>query len=315
MPPLQTVLCAFDASGPSRSALVEAADLAERAHAALHLLHVNPLFRARLAHAPGEDPDGAFLARAHAIVDDVLGADDAFEVLAPVVHETHGETPADGILRYAAEIGADLIVVGTHGRHGLERLLQGSVAAETLRRSAVPVLVVPERAERLAPGPAAPVLVGVDFSDHSGPALAFARRLAEAHAAPLAVAHVRDVPPDTVFGARANHPRLSPRTGLASREEAHAALGALLASAGVDGAVERHVVPGRPAAELVGLARRVRAGLLAVGTHGRHGWDRVRLGSVAEEVARESPCPVLVVPSPPARPATGGTGAATEGAP
>ena len=314
MSPIHTVLCALDFSGASRSALREAADLAERSHASLHLLHVNPLFRARLAYTAGSEHEGGFSDRVHAFVDDVLGAADAFEVLGPVVHESRGQTPADGVLHYADSVGADLIVMGTHGRHGLEHILLGSVAAETLRRSTVPVLVVPERAERTEPGPHSPVLVGVDFSDHSGPSLASAQSLAGAYMAPLAVAHVRDVPPDTVFGTPENHPRpLSPSRGLVSREAAHEALDALLGTAGVAGRpIEQHVVPGRPAHELAGLARRTRAGLLVVGTHGRRGWDRLRLGSVAEEVVREAPCPVLVVPTPTAR--TVGEGVATEAA-
>ena len=297
---LQTVLCAFDFSDASRQALVDAADLAERSHAALHLLHVNPLFRARLAHA-GPDPDGGFRQQARTFVDDVLGADHAFEVLAPVVHESHGETPAGGIRRYADAIEADVVVMGTHGRRGLEQLFIGSVAAETLRQSGVPVLVVPERAERTAPGPDAPVLVGVDFSDHTAPALDLARSFGEAYGAPIALAHVRDVPPDTVLSAPYRpHPTPEPYR---SWEAAHEALEALLTDAErADEAVGRFAPHGQPAPGLVEIATRETAGLVVVGTHGRTGWDRVRLGSVAEAVVRDAPCPVLVVPTPSAPP-------------
>ena len=51
--------------------------------------------------------------------------------------------PAEAIPDTAAEIGADLVVVGTHGRRGVERLVAGSVAIGVLRRAAVPVAVVP----------------------------------------------------------------------------------------------------------------------------------------------------------------------------
>ena len=50
--------------------------------------------------------------------------------------------PADEIVRYSREAGADLIVMGTHGRTGLERLLLGSVAEKVLRDAACSVLVV-----------------------------------------------------------------------------------------------------------------------------------------------------------------------------
>ena len=51
-------------------------------------------------------------------------------------------TPADALLEVAAERGADLIAIGTHGRRGLRRLLVGSVAESVVRRSPVPVVVV-----------------------------------------------------------------------------------------------------------------------------------------------------------------------------
>ena len=293
----QTVVCAFDFEPGSGRALVRAADLAERAHAALHLLHVQPLYRARLAHAPDAAADAAVQDRVRSYVNRALGADDAFDVLAPVVHFSYGEAAPEGILRYAAAVGADLVVLGTHGRTGLGHLLLGSVAAETLRQSSVPVLVVPDRAARTAPGPGAPVLVGADCSDHTAAALVHAGHFADTFAAPLAVAHVRDAPADTLLDPDARSP-LSPPTGLASRGEAHAALRDAVTAAGLPGEVEEYVVPGRPADELVALAHRTNAGLLVVGTHGRRGWDRLRLGSVAEGVARRAECPVLVVPTP-----------------
>ena len=52
----------------------------------------------------------------------------------------------EGILHTAKEVGADLIVMGSHGRHGLEKLLLGSVAQRVLGRSPVPVLVVRDQA-------------------------------------------------------------------------------------------------------------------------------------------------------------------------
>ena len=51
-----------------------------------------------------------------------------------------GESPALGICQYAQEVGADLIVIGTHGRTGLKHLLIGSVAERVVRHSVVPVL-------------------------------------------------------------------------------------------------------------------------------------------------------------------------------
>ena len=51
--------------------------------------------------------------------------------------------PAEGIVRTALELGADLIVVGSHGRGAVQRFVLGSVAAKVVRQSSIPVLVVP----------------------------------------------------------------------------------------------------------------------------------------------------------------------------
>ncbi len=60
-----------------------------------------------------------------------------------VTHFTDYGSTADGIIHCAEEFGADLIVIGTHNRSGIGRLLMGSVAEHVVRHSHVPVLVVP----------------------------------------------------------------------------------------------------------------------------------------------------------------------------
>jgi nucleotide-binding universal stress UspA family protein len=69
--------------------------------------------------------------------------------------------PAEEIIRYAAENRTDLIVMGTHGRSGLERLLMGSVAEKVLRRALCSVLVVkmPKPVAATAPTRTADALV------------------------------------------------------------------------------------------------------------------------------------------------------------
>ncbi len=60
-----------------------------------------------------------------------------------VTHFNEYGPTADGIIHCSKEFGADLIVIGTHSRSGLDRLLMGSVAEHVVRHSEVPVLVVP----------------------------------------------------------------------------------------------------------------------------------------------------------------------------
>jgi nucleotide-binding universal stress UspA family protein len=61
----------------------------------------------------------------------------------PVTHFTEYGTTADGIIKCSKEFKADLIVIGTHSRTGIDRLLMGSVSEHVVRHSEVPVLVVP----------------------------------------------------------------------------------------------------------------------------------------------------------------------------
>ena len=59
-----------------------------------------------------------------------------------VQHQYEEGDPATAILEVARENSADLIVIGTHGRKGLLRILMGSVAESVLRGATCPVLVV-----------------------------------------------------------------------------------------------------------------------------------------------------------------------------
>jgi nucleotide-binding universal stress UspA family protein len=64
-----------------------------------------------------------------------------------VTHFNEYGSTADGILNCSREFKADLIVIGTHSRSGIDRLLMGSVAESVVRNSEIPVLVVPMPAE------------------------------------------------------------------------------------------------------------------------------------------------------------------------
>ncbi len=138
------------------------------------------------------------------------------------------------------------------------------------------------------------VLVGVDFSDESRRALEAAKTLAsKSQEGELHLVHVLPIPSaDGVTEVRAT--RMLQYTDLiddARRELDALAAGA--ASAGVR--VRGHIRVGRPAVEIAQLANDLAADLVVVGTHGRKGINRLILGSVAEGLVRNAPCPVLAV--------------------
>jgi universal stress protein A len=125
------ILCPVDFSEESRAALRVAADLASRFDAELTLFHAVPDAAARVASAP--EATGS-LAQWKTQAEG-LG-------VAHVATATASGDPRAVIVEHAQTGGFDLVVMGTHGRTGRDRLLIGSVAENVVRSSRVPVLTV-----------------------------------------------------------------------------------------------------------------------------------------------------------------------------
>jgi nucleotide-binding universal stress UspA family protein len=88
-----------------------------------------------------DELEKAKAAEAKTILANAQAAADAASVRISTRHIPQ-QHPSDGIIRAAEEAGADLIVMGSHGRRGIRRLLLGSQASEVLARSSMPVLIV-----------------------------------------------------------------------------------------------------------------------------------------------------------------------------
>jgi nucleotide-binding universal stress UspA family protein len=190
--------------------------------------------------------------------------------------------------------GADLIVMGTHGRRGLQRAFLGSVTERALRTLDVPILAVKEDAETAAQ-PIARIVLAVDFSPHSDRAVEMAEGLAARLSASVDLVHVLYVPldydpfPGVLPASRVELERMM----TAQASERLEKIRDRLAQRGIR--VEAHLDRGHPDAAIVGLARRVGSHLIVMGTRGRTGVAHVLLGSVAERTLRGSPCSVLCV--------------------
>jgi len=134
---LKTVLVATDFSPPSDAALAYGRALARTFGASLHLLHVvENYFLRPTAAAPYMIQE----ARTR-MLDEQLNDEDRQQLGARAVLEISDE-PAHAIADYARAQNIDLIVMGTHSRSGLERLLVGSVAEHVIRTAPCPVLTV-----------------------------------------------------------------------------------------------------------------------------------------------------------------------------
>ena len=138
------VVCALDFEQPVSGLLDTAISIAQRFDATLHLVHV-------WMPAVALTPEGGMIPGASEL--DVVASTlrDQLEMLARSVRPRHGRvvtkllpgTPWREIVGYAETHACDLIVAGTHGRTGLSRLVEGSVAERVVRASNIPVLIVP----------------------------------------------------------------------------------------------------------------------------------------------------------------------------
>jgi nucleotide-binding universal stress UspA family protein len=206
MIPPRTVLAAVDFSETSRTALALAARLARHCGAALHVLHAeDPLLSATARHT------GIDLAREtdEELQRFITSAWPAAEC-SPQRHAVTG-APVDVILDAAHRVQAQMVVVGSRGMSGAERLVFGSTTEGLLRRADVSVLVAP--AGWMPPHPDAldlsgtgPIVAGVDLSDPSVAGAKAACKLASVLGTSVEIVHVV---PDLAVMSRWRAHRLS----------------------------------------------------------------------------------------------------------
>ena len=293
---IRQILCPVDFSPFARRALDHAAVLARWYEAELTVLHVSPLMPTLFGMEP------AVHAATLAPFDrEALGRE-----LLKFVGETVNATPrpqllvrsgpaATTVLEYAAENKVDLIVLGTHGRTGFERLMLGSVTEKVVRKARCPVLTVPKGASE---GPERPlfgrILCAVDFSPAADRAAQYALSLAQEAKSCLTLLHVVEWLPDASFakypGFDVDHFRKSLLTDARARTDA---LVPEEAQAWCE--VDTRVVCGKPYEEIVRIAHNDAADLVVLGVHGHGPIDRMVFGSTPQQVVRQAECPVLTI--------------------
>ena len=206
------------------------------------------------------------------------------------------------ILGIVKDIDIDLVVMGTHGKSYIERMLLGSVTERMLRKLPVPVLTVShldreKEMHKPGPVPLQRILYATDLSDESEPGLGFAMRLARELDARLTVTHV--VEP-------INSSLLSPEMAtylsefsVKMRDDAKERLSRFVALES-DGTVPTTTVlaEGFPADAINKIAAKCKADLIVINLQGRGLLDRALLGSTAERVIRTATVPVLSLPLP-----------------
>lgn len=211
--------------------------------------------------------------------------------------------PAMALATYAREMEVDLIVMTTHGRSGLSRVWLGSVADGVVRRSGVPVLLMRpshDEVDLSEEFQARHVLVPLDGSELSTGVLGPATWLGSLYGARYTL--LRVILPVPLLRAPAPMPDNLFAEQLAQQQDAHAreelaVAAGVLRDRGLDveAAVVSHAVP---AAGILEFAASHAVDLIALATHGRGGWSRLALGSVADKVLRGSTLPVMLYRPP-----------------
>jgi nucleotide-binding universal stress UspA family protein len=192
--------------------------------------------------------------------------------------------PAEQILAFAKEQAVDLIAMSTHGRGGLKRVFLGSVTEEVLRHAEMPLLVCRSGATG---GDWTRIVVALDGSETAEGILADAARIARAWKGTLDL--VRVAIPVVAASGVGEFPLVFPS------EDPTPYLKGVSGRLMAEGVEARPVaLEGRAAVSLLDHAKEAKAGLICMTTHGRSGVARVLLGSIAEEVLRHAPCPVLL---------------------
>lgn len=294
---VEKILFPTDFSESADAALGRALFLAEGLEAELHLLHAVVLHE----YDPN-NPDENFPATEEIFRNlfDIAGSNMASllkqrgrEALTLKEVSRPGVSASEVILSYADEIDADLIVMGTHGRHGAARLLMGSVAEAVARHASCPVLTVRADARSVKEENVKTILVPVDFSETSQLAIRYAESLGHLYHAGIELLHVAEEMPYPYFYVPTESNVLLERMNRS--REALAKLAADSLTSDIHHTIS--VRSGRVATEILDHARQQEAGLLVIGTHGLSGLERLLLGSTAEQVIREACCPVFVVKS------------------
>lgn len=196
--------------------------------------------------------------------------------------------PATEINTFARETGQELVAMATHGRTGVQRWVRGSVAEEVLRSCEVPLLLCnPTALAEPEDRGFQRIVVPLDGSERALQVLPVVERVIGGRPTEVTLLRVEplvltEVPSPAVEGMVWDPGPLE--ASLAAPRERLAAAGAT---------VKVHAAYGVVASEILQAAQDT--DLLAMTTHGRTGLTRWWFGSVAEQVLRHAPCPVLVV--------------------
>ena len=300
---IRRILCPVDFSDHSRRALDHAVAIGRWYKSTVTVLHVfssapvaafgpGPVVFEPIVLTPVDRDQLLADVRAFAETESAPGI-----TIDAVVRE--GNTTGE-ILEQASSMQTDLLVIGTHGRSGFERLVLGSVAEKVLRKANCPVMTVPRRHPDAVPaGPVLykRILCPVDFSESSLHALKYAISMAQEADKRLTVVHVVAHEFENADDmASISDAGMTIDSFVKQREEAlRRRLQEAVAIAPEFCSVESLMTHGKPWREVLRIAIERQSDLIVMGVQGRGAADLMFFGSTAQHVVREASCPVLTL--------------------
>lgn len=287
---ISSILCPVDFSDFSERAYDYAQSLARHYEAKLFVQHVVPLLPLDYPYFSFSDSWGELYSNVNASarqrLQELVKSRDWSGVPTDLI--VGQGSPAREILAFAGMRSVDLIVTGTHGRQGLDRLAMGSVTERVLRNAVCPVLTISKPAHDFVasakddqdPIQMHRILFCTDFSEHSDRALRYALSLAMEYNAELTLLHVFEKTPDDAQDLT--------RRVIQQLEES------VPAEARDWCTVKTAVRTGKPYYEIVQMAQEAPMELIVMGVRGRNVLDLALFGSTTHRVIQLGPCPVLV---------------------
>ena len=293
---IKQILVPTDFSDNAQHAVNYAVEMAKKCSAKIHLLHtpVVPTYLLMdLSYSPGPEAVTRILNEAQDALDQqaqavaTAGVEHFTAIREGTVHEV--------IRDYAKEHDVDLVIVGTHGRSGVSKLMYGSVTERVIKTVHTPIIVIPPE------GGAMPnsIVTSFDFSAPSRRAAEVARAIHGVFHGPLHMVHCYL----DVWGEYTDRGAIVGEAAEKRREALHLGLEEMLQSEAkelfsIDAqAIQTHLVTGDPAEGVLRVADDVGATLVCAGTTGKSGIERLLIGSVARRLLHDSKVPLLLTHS------------------
>lgn len=283
---LGNILCPVDFFPASQQAVEYATALAGNYGARLHLLHVVSAVIPTSYEFQLNTPEVLKQLQTHAGKKMADLRTKAAESGIAVEADTHIGDIHEGLETALERTGADLVVMGTHGRRGFERWFLGSVTERMLRHCRVPILTISHTGTELrVPPNVGKILVTTDFSEGTDRAMDFALAIAQEAPAEVTLLHVMQQPPES----------REPIEGVRKILEEH--LDSMVPAQARDWCtVNARVEIGTPYQRILSIAEEAGVDLIVMNIHGIGFWERAVMGATAERVLRAAECPVLAIP-------------------